>query len=333
MRRRVKEASPGRAAVLLPPLALLFFSSAGACGLDLVGTGDGPDDAGPVVSTDAPVDRTTPLVDAGGDGASDIDADDGAVAVDAPPKDVATDTTPFDACPVGGCPPAATCRQILATTPPPVTSGLYTVDPDGVGPNAPFQVWCDMTIDGGGWTLIGREISGGMGTFRFLKADTGNTNAIATGGQSGIIGVRFLGLYTDVWVDWATSYVRFTKPATFDLFANVVNTAVPLLQTSTNDTRLNGWLTSAGGGKLCVAARYSDIKPGDTSWAIVPLDDNNTGCGCNSASWVGRGAYYGGTQSGQTVCGGNGGGWAGVKDTSEQKGGLSQPGDTKLWIR
>ncbi|MBX3101711.1 MAG: hypothetical protein KF690_04320 [Bacteroidetes bacterium] len=47
-----------------------------------------------------------------------------------------------------------TCAEILADNPS-APSGTYTIDPDGcAGPIAPFSCDCDMTTDGGGWTLV-----------------------------------------------------------------------------------------------------------------------------------------------------------------------------------
>ncbi len=39
--------------------------------------------------------------------------------------------------------------------------GLYRLDPDGSGGAAPFDAWCDMSRDGGGWTLALRTAASG----------------------------------------------------------------------------------------------------------------------------------------------------------------------------
>lgn len=77
------------------------------------------------------------------------------------------------ACPGGctntcTCAYAGSCREHLAAVPD-LPDGIYTIDPDGGAGAAPFQVYCDMTSDGGGWTRVFHEDTGG-GDF-FLRDD------------------------------------------------------------------------------------------------------------------------------------------------------------------
>lgn len=49
--------------------------------------------------------------------------------------------------------PMRDCVEILAQTPV-AASGIYLIDPDGPAGESPFEVYCDMTTDGGGWAKV-----------------------------------------------------------------------------------------------------------------------------------------------------------------------------------
>jgi hypothetical protein len=66
----------------------------------------------------------------------------------------------------------------LVTARPSLASGVYTIDPDGPGPDPAFSVYCDMRTAGGGWVLAMQIQEGRTTTFSYGSSHW--TNATTT---------------------------------------------------------------------------------------------------------------------------------------------------------
>ncbi|MCX6355144.1 MAG: fibrinogen-like YCDxxxxGGGW domain-containing protein [Candidatus Aureabacteria bacterium] len=86
--------------------------------------------------------------------------------------------------PYGIC---ASCKAILTATPL-SGDGAYTIDPDGAGGNPSFSAYCDMTTDGGGWTMLMKTAASATTDFIYTSAHWTSADTLNPGDVTATIG-------------------------------------------------------------------------------------------------------------------------------------------------
>ncbi len=97
---------------------------------------------------------------------------------------------------------AAQSCNTLHTEFPSYPSGKYWLDPDGAGGSLPFEAWCDMDTDGGGWTVIWTQAGGARGgtlSNATLRTEAAAGNSAGTGAAAPHDVVFGSGVNADAW--------------------------------------------------------------------------------------------------------------------------------------